>query len=258
MTTTYAFIDGGFLRGFIDEQKPLFQNDIGPFYLDLSRLSFDRAYFYDALPVKKTSQLEEDFSSELSMMQYVFDSIAEIDNMNMRPALTRGDKRRQKGVDIMLAIECLQHAERNNMDVAEIYTCDLDFWPLFEALSKTRVRSVLRYRPGKTADELIQMADIAKPLTVKHFASWIVDGDKILGPINHRQYETSDFVANENQFGYDERGVTICRHKSDRAYYAAIHTKETQTAFFESVSMVVGELEDTYNIFGRAGPASTR
>ncbi len=64
----------------------------------------------------------------------------------MRTGTSRYRKKRgleQKGVDILLAIEAYQNAVQGNMDIVEILTSDLDFYPVFDALVQTRVKAHL-------------------------------------------------------------------------------------------------------------------
>ncbi|MCP4383725.1 MAG: NYN domain-containing protein [Hyphomicrobiales bacterium] len=107
---------------------------------------------------------------ELERKAEEFRQIALTQNFSVRLALTRrGPKRQQKGVDVLLAIECLMHAVRNNIDEATIITSDLDFFPLFEALLQTKTKSFLRYQIGKASSELVEAADYAVPVTFCDF-----------------------------------------------------------------------------------------
>jgi hypothetical protein len=78
----------------------------------------------------------------------------------------------QKGVDVLLAIEVLQHAVQGNMDIATIATSDLDFFPIFEALVQTRVKTELICDPVFTPRELMYAADMVQPLNAVTFRNW--------------------------------------------------------------------------------------
>ncbi len=178
MDGNYLFIDGEFFRRFLDEMKEVARSeghDNMEIYLSLVGRRYDRVFFYDAYPERKKDQSESEFQLELENTKQYFSKVATTQNFSVRPALTsRSEKRRQqKGVDVLLAIECLTHALRNNIDQATIMTSDLDFYPLFEALLQTKTKSVLRYQISKTSTELVQAADFAHPLTFSDFNRWL-------------------------------------------------------------------------------------
>ena len=102
-------------------------------------------------------------------------------------------KQQQKGVDILLAIECLTHALRENIDVAVIMTCDLDFFPLLEALLHTKTKSWLVYQTGKTSNDLILAADRTFPLTINNFLSSIVGKEEIKSSFSYTNKALKEF-----------------------------------------------------------------
>ncbi|MDB5659737.1 MAG: hypothetical protein JWS10_2352, partial [Cypionkella sp.] len=52
-----------------------------------------------------------------------------------------------------------------------IYTSDLDFFPVFEALQSTSCRGRLFFREGRVSDEPISCADSAEPIKV----NWLLE-----------------------------------------------------------------------------------
>ena len=78
----------------------------------------------------------------------------------------------QKGVDILLAVDVYQHAASGNIESADIVASDLDFYPLFEALLQTPVRTTLWFDLDKTAPDLVRTADQARPLDLQKWLSW--------------------------------------------------------------------------------------
>ncbi len=179
----YMFVDGAFLRGFVkDVQKKLSDEGFSAPEIKFEHLmnGHERAFFYDAYPEQKRDQTEEEFRTEQESVESLFDRISETPNFNVRPALTkRGNKRQQKGVDILLSIDCLLHATRGNIDHATIITSDLDFFPLFEALQQTKTRTELRYELSRTSRELIRTADRAVPLTAWSYFGWLLQADQL-------------------------------------------------------------------------------
>ena len=129
---------------------------------------YDRVFYYDALPAKKASECETDWRLRHDQKEALFNKLSISPRLHVRSGISRYRKRRrleQKGVDILLAIEALQHATLGNIDVACFMLSDLDFYPIFDALVQTRVKSTLYYDPHKTSTDLIHAADVAEALT---------------------------------------------------------------------------------------------
>jgi len=180
MTEKYLFIDGAFLQGYIREMKSLIEPEFGEININISNLGigYSRIFYYDAYPEwdATTDPDKTIFNREMEEAEQRFSEISMMRNFHVRPALTRrGKKREQKGVDVLLAIECLMHSMRGNIDEAVIMTSDLDFFPLFEALLQTKTKSWLLFDRHRTAQDLLSAADTAVPLNVDDFLSWVVD-----------------------------------------------------------------------------------
>ena len=123
MPRKYLFVDGEFFTGFVEEMKAAAKPEYGELDIELSFVGsgYDRVFFYDAYPEKKDQQTDKEFELELARTEQYFAQISTTQNFSVRPALTRrGQRRQQKGVDVLLAIECLMHAIRNNIDEAAI------------------------------------------------------------------------------------------------------------------------------------------
>jgi uncharacterized LabA/DUF88 family protein len=176
--STYVFIDGGAVLQFMaDAAQRLTPDETAPINYDRMRATFraERVFFYDAYPTKRTGEDEEQFTQRWNEKDAFFKQPSRLDAMHVRTGTTRHRKKRgleQKGVDIQLAIEAYQHAVRGNIETAVIVTNDLDFYPLLDAMTQTRVRTRLRYDRGKTSEALIEAADFAYPLSLEEFAAW--------------------------------------------------------------------------------------
>ncbi len=138
---------------------------------------FERIIYYDSLPVKKKNQNNDEFKKEFDEKQDFLNQIRLQPKYHVRDGYTRMRPRatggiEQKGVDTWLAIEVMQFAFKNTIDIAEIITGDLDLYPLFEALVQTNTTGVLHYQKGNTSQELIMSADVAHPITTKTLIQW--------------------------------------------------------------------------------------
>ena len=171
MPRSYAFIDGaafevGVLPIFKDLDTEL--EDIN--WATLTR-NADRIFYFDALPVKKETDSDSDFEKKIEQKKRTFGFLKRVPNMHVREGFTRvkSNSNRpqltQKGVDIALACEVLLHSHLENIEIARLFLNDLDFCPLLESLTSTRVRTELFYIAGKTADELLEVADISEEVT---------------------------------------------------------------------------------------------
>ncbi|MGG7568414.1 NYN domain-containing protein [Rhodovulum sp. DZ06] len=164
----YAFIDGEFLNKLVEKVSEEFNVEISKsggsteFTLYESKLcnASERVFYYDAYPESAQD------SPEFHRKEAEFRRISAQKGCFVRPALTRrGRRREQKGVDVLLAVECLQHALRGNIDGAQIFTSDMDFFPLLEALQNSKTRTALYYDPDRTNPDLISVADVSIPLS---------------------------------------------------------------------------------------------
>lgn len=244
MPRRYMFVDGAFLRGFINEMRSQAEKEYGAVKVNYQRIagSSDRILFYDAYPERKPSQSDADFQKEMIDTEDFFQHLSELSNFNVRPALTkRGKKREQKGVDVLLAIECLMHSIRGNIDEATIVTSDLDFFPLFEALLQTKTRSLLRYQIERTSSELISVADRSDPLTAYDFFGWLDNGHSILHveDIGNSDYQNLQLVRSGVNKNVE---VSLMRHQN-REIYCMYRDGKHASNFARLPMICIGEFE---------------
>ena len=181
--TIYRLIDGAFFEGFCKRVEA--KTGFGVF----ERLNWQtiadsryRTIYYDALPIKKDKQSDEEFRDiELRKIEFL-NYLRSFDNVHVRDGVTRlKTKQRareisqvleQKGVDTWIAVDAMQYALRGLAEQIEIFTSDSDLYPLFEAFQSTNCRGTLWYEEGRAPDELIYSADRAIPLTFMLVMDW--------------------------------------------------------------------------------------
>lgn len=174
----YLFIDGNYFQKTIQSQAKRIGIDITvPIDYTLLSAKYERVIYYDALPSQKKNQNDSDYEKDFDEKQLFLNSLRMLPKFHVRDGVTRMRPRakdgiEQKGVDTWLAIEVLQYAFRNTIDVAEVITGDLDLYPLFEALVQTNTQGVLHYEVGHTSPELIMSADHAHPITSIELLDW--------------------------------------------------------------------------------------
>lgn len=176
-----VFIDGASFEGTI---KSLYENVYTGFdpyeAIETAHLpvgSNSRVFYFDAPPPRKKNQPDAEHQQLVDQKQRYFDAINGSLNCHVRSCFSRyGGRKRgyeQKGVDVLLAIETLQNAHQGNMDKAFIYTSDLDFIPVFDALAQTRVTTHLFFDPRACSLELQHSADQANPITTNKAVEWL-------------------------------------------------------------------------------------
>lgn len=167
---------------------------------DFLGAGYDRIFYYDAYPERKDSQSTQEYQTEYETKEGLFNTISRQRNFSVRTALTKNKargKREQKGVDVLLAIDVLQHAMRGNIDEATVMTSDTDFFPLFEALLQTKTKSNLQYDAEKTSIDLINSVDFSEALTTEDFLLWHRDSRIQLGYnyVEQKKIETGREIA---------------------------------------------------------------
>ena len=146
--------------------------------IDFSKIGvgYERIFFFDAYPSKRKDENKHEFDIRYAEKTQFFNKLNMIDNFHVRTGLTRreaGRGNRQKGVDILLAIEALRHAYSQNMDIASFMFSDLDFFPILESLTETRVKTEVFYDPRHSTIDLVGTADARKAISALTVKNWL-------------------------------------------------------------------------------------
>jgi uncharacterized LabA/DUF88 family protein len=182
----YLFIDGGCLRQFVEDSGCRYTG-FSIDQMDWKKLvqGFDKVFYYDSLPPRNKNEDEADFQQRVDKQETLFDELRSIPGVHVY----EGDARRrrktvqQKKVDIMIAVDMLTHSFRRNMQLASLFTADLDFKPLIDALVQDGMQVELWYPHGKPNKELIYAADHRRPLTFQALHSWCKNTYQIAYPL---------------------------------------------------------------------------
>ena len=176
---SYLFIDGAYLREHFEKQMQSFYGEVPSIQYEVlaSRLSGHRTYYYDAIRYTRgESESDAECKARIERMQALHDHISSQPGYHVREGHVRKSpqkkKQEQKGVDVQLAVEALEHAARGNMQLAVLLTGDLDFEPLLLSLARMGVRTRLIYVPQHAAQELRNAADEIQKVTLEHFFDW--------------------------------------------------------------------------------------
>ena len=227
----YAFIDGNYLRrAYLDTMRKLFP-EVHYSDLDLEKVKHaagaSRVFYYDAI---------DEQADDASERTAYLDKLNELDGFHVRKGLITGstNKKRQKGVDVQLAVECLTHAHNKTIWHATLFAGDLDFQPLVAQLVNIGVHVHVYYERRSGARKLYQSADVAVPIRIADFWDWSTHDFQ-----NANALIKTDFNVKTPPFFVIERAlwgsleVTLLRNTTHGVYPGhAIHvTRNGATAF---------------------------
>jgi len=182
----YFFIDGGYIRRkYAESMKRVFNVDAAE--PDISTVQGwcyskhfgsalpQRFFYYDCLhDVRKDGESESDLKRRIAQQNDMFEKIQSLPGFHVRLGSLSGigKKMRQKKVDVLLAVEMLDHAFRKNMAAAFLVAGDGDFTPVVEAVTRLGTWVQVFYAPDGASRELYSAADMGMPLSFNDFWSW--------------------------------------------------------------------------------------
>jgi hypothetical protein len=177
--TKYLFIDGGYIqRAYRDAMERVFGlpgelsvqkiiDTVGPF----------RTYYYDCVDEKpKDKESQSDFERRVAAQNAYTDQLHSLTGVQLRLGTLAGRTRRQKEVDVLLAVDMLTHGFSHNMSRAALLSGDLDFRPVVEALVRGGVFVEVWYEKTSGSKELYWAADQGRPVGWSVLHSWSIDG----------------------------------------------------------------------------------
>lgn len=189
MTTTYGnhtqrereylFIDGGCLRSSVKKlSASLFgdENAYRPHVAGLANDQFAKVFYYDAAPGKNHGEAQAAYELRVQPDHDRFAQIQALDRVHVALGQIVGRDRRQKGVDVRLAVDMMTFAFRGNITRATLFAGDADFVPLLKALVGEGLHVTLWHPPQANA-ELKGAADSTRLFSFKSDAHCLtVDG----------------------------------------------------------------------------------
>jgi len=170
MQHKYLFIDGAYLREVIaDFGKYWFETANVPFQYAALAYGHTKVFYYDCLPVQRSSESQEDFEFRLAAQEKFFQDLRSLHGWHVLQGIlkrARKEKATQKEIDVMIAVDMLTHTYRRNMSELTFIAGDQDFLPLVEALVREGMFVTLFYERESGSRELINAADARKALDV--------------------------------------------------------------------------------------------
>src|SRR4030066_1802652 len=175
MEVNYLFIDGGCLRETLKDYSERFFNE-DTIEFDYQKLGdeFNKVFYYDSLPVKYDNETDAEYEIRIQPNIDFFTELSLLDGYHVYEGSARRRRKQivQKKVDIMIAVDMLNHSFRKNMSRTTLLTADLDFKPLIDALVDNGMYISLWYPINKTNIELIRSADASKILNLTTLFSY--------------------------------------------------------------------------------------
>jgi uncharacterized LabA/DUF88 family protein len=173
------FIDGGYIRkisndlfgdDYLDYWK--IRNDLQKWYNQISfnpfRANLIRAYYYDGIA--------DESDEEYAQQKNYFDKLKEecvFFDVSLAEAVKLADgKYRQKGVDVLMAIDSLTMAYQDIYDSGLFLLGDRDFIPLIEAIKATGKKTCGFLYEKNISQKLRVTFDYRKILNAKEISSW--------------------------------------------------------------------------------------
>lgn len=248
---TYLFIDGGHLRKYYAEGVREWFGNSGEinFTALKAQMQAFKVFYYDCLDdLRRSGESEEEHNERVSRQEAQFDMIRSVVGAHVRLGSLAGNKekkRRQKEVDILLTVDMMNHAIRQNMRRAVLLTGDRDFKPVVESLVQMGMFVEIVGDVRHTSQELIGAADASKLLGLQDYFS--ISSSALIN-----QYPLpagGEFVYQDGYFAgqlvakgkLDERTVTI---SFANAYNAYVPIPSTRNAY-----VFTGESPDRLKLY---------
>lgn len=161
----YLFIDGGHLRKYFVDGLRDWMGVLKPTDIDFSSViqtaGAIKSFYYDC---QDDTQLPDEYFTAIRRV-----SGSHVRYGTLKGKSNKGRERRQKEIDILLAVDMMNHAMRKNIDEAILLAGDMDFVPVVESLVEmgcfVRVMADARH----VAQELIEAADDFYELEFKDY-----------------------------------------------------------------------------------------
>ncbi len=174
--TRYLFIDGGYARTAYQHAMHTVFDDFGE--IDVAIIAQQarafRTYYYDCLDeTQGNTESDVQFQQRVETQRTYFERIRSMVGVHLQLGTLTGTRpKRQKEVDVLLAVDMLTHGFNRNMTHAALLTGDLDFRPVVEALVRSGVYVEVWFEKTTAAKELYWAADLGQQLDFGALYNW--------------------------------------------------------------------------------------
>ena len=167
----YLYVDARYLnRVFEDCLTSFVGRAVGVHWPSVKRyFNAQRVFYYDCLDdLPRQDESESDLRDRVTLQERQLESIGSLDGYFLRLGTVRGDpkRRRQKEVDVLIAVDMLTHSHKGNMSHAVLLAGDLDFKPVVEAVVEQGTNVTVAFEPKSGSKILARAADSERCLTL--------------------------------------------------------------------------------------------
>jgi uncharacterized LabA/DUF88 family protein len=129
----YLFVDGAYLRNLLEQLADrYFEGRSLPINYRSLFSGYEKVFYFDCKPPRRKNESDEAFRTRRENADETFRILRRLPGCHVFLGETK--ERRQKGVDVELAVQALMHVFRHNTRQLTILSGDLDFKPLINAL----------------------------------------------------------------------------------------------------------------------------
>lgn len=255
----YLFIDGNYLKEELrDRAKKYFNGD--KIDLDYKRLreNFEKVFYYDCIPQQKSEESDNDYNSRVKEEVEFLNYLRGLEGFHVYEGTlidkTRKKPRRQKRIDVMIAVHMLRHTIRRNMDKTTLLAGDLDFEPVIQALVEEGMWVDLWYSKKSTSKELVYAADGKRELSINYLWQNTTESfkKKYPMPIGVSQplieHDESNLIkSGKTRDGYD----AFCYELSDEYFLIAFGCNSNKDYFtqvrYVNLNVLESYIEEVYS-----------
>jgi uncharacterized LabA/DUF88 family protein len=176
MSDRYLFIDGGHLRYYRETVRKWFGEEPEIQY-DFLRTNFSalKCFYYDCLDdIQRTDETDQKMTERIARQKSELSRIRSFPGTHVRLGSLVGEEntKRQKEVDILLAVDMLNHAARQNAKQMTLLSGDRDFRPVIESLVQMGIYVEVAGDARHTSSVLSEAADYYRQLTISDYFQW--------------------------------------------------------------------------------------
>ena len=184
----YLYVDARYLRRVFDDCLTPFVGSPVEVHWRLVKERFraQRVFYYDCVDdLPRKGESETELRDRVSQQERELEAIGSLDGYFLRLGTVRGDpkRRRQKEVDVLIAVDMLTHLYRQHMTHALLLAGDLDFKPVVEAVVEQGTTVTVAFEPKSGSRALARAADSERRLTLS--ALWQMS----TGPHDSRTFD---------------------------------------------------------------------
>ena len=174
----YLFIDGGYAHQiYRDAMMAVFRvpGELNVWKI-VDQVNVFRTYYYDCLDdSQKDGESKSAFDARLESQKAYFSQIESLPRVHFRLGTVMGRRRRQKEIDVLLAVDMLTHGFNRSMGQAALLAGDLDFRPVVDALIRAGVYVEVWYEKKSGSEDLYRAADQGHPIDWSNLYMWSSD-----------------------------------------------------------------------------------